>query len=67
MVADENGIDNPLLLASGSPMRVLLEKLMTLSLSENAALIDLCETVWRSTNNVSLDDLCTELGIPLAD
>lgn len=67
MVADENGIDNPLLLATSSTMRVLLEKLMTLSLSENAALIDLCETVWRTKHCVRLEDLCAELGMPLAD
>lgn len=51
MVADDNGIEALDDLPEGSPMRQLLEKLLTLTPLENAALVDACERVWRGYDN----------------
>jgi hypothetical protein len=51
MVADDNGIDTLDELVEGSPLRVLLEKLLALTQLENAALVDVCERVWRGYDN----------------
>ena len=51
MVADDNGIDSLDDMPNESPMRVLLEKLALLSPTENAALVDACERVWRGYQN----------------
>jgi hypothetical protein len=67
MLADDIGIEHPSELLTGSTMRVLLDKLASLSSLENAALIDFCETLWRSLNGEPIEDLCVKLGMHLAD
>lgn len=47
IVADDNGVCNLNELTVGSPMRILLEKLRKLSASQNVALVDSCERLWR--------------------
>lgn len=47
MVADNHGVRDLNELPVGSPMRILLEKLRKLSASQNVALVDFCERVWR--------------------
>lgn len=51
MVADDNGVRRLNSLPEGSHMRQLLEKLLTLTPLENAALVDACERVWRGYDN----------------
>jgi hypothetical protein len=48
---DDLGIDDIDEVQEGSPMRVLLEKLVTLTPVENAVLVDVCERVWRGHEN----------------
>ena len=65
MVADDNGVDSLEELTPDSGLRVLIEKLVELTPAENAALVDVCERVWRSQSGLPLDELCAELGMPL--
>jgi hypothetical protein len=51
MVANDRGIDSIDDLKKGSPLRLLLEKLVELTPVENAALVDVCERVWRGHDN----------------
>jgi hypothetical protein len=51
MVADDNVVRRLKALPEGDHMRQLLEKLLTLSPLENAALVDACERVWRGYDN----------------
>jgi hypothetical protein len=51
MVANDLGLDSIDELPEGSPVRTLLEKLCALTISENAALVDACERVWRGYDN----------------
>lgn len=51
MVADDQGVHSIKDLDKGSPLRVLLEKLLKLSSIENAVLVDVCERVWRGYDN----------------
>ncbi len=51
MVADDQGIEALEDLSERSQMRQLLEKLLTLTSLENAALVDACERVWRGYDN----------------
>ncbi len=50
-VADDNGVDELNDLDTDSPLRILIERLMTLSPLENAVLVDACEQVWRGHPN----------------
>ena len=54
MVADGDGIDSIEALPIGSAMRSLLDKLIGLTVLENAALVDACERVWCGYNNTLL-------------
>jgi hypothetical protein len=65
MVADDNGINDLDDLPSDSALRTLIVKLCKLSNTENLALVDICESVWRSLGNESLDELCAKLGMSL--
>lgn len=51
MVADDQGVESLDELPEGSPLRVLLEKLQALTVSQDAALVDACERVWRGYDN----------------
>lgn len=51
MVADAYGIEELEELDVGNPLRVFLERLLTLSPLENAILVDACEQVWRGHPN----------------
>lgn len=51
MVADEYGIEDLDELDVGNPLRVFLERLLTLSPLEDAVLVDACEQVWRGRPN----------------
>ena len=51
MVADDNGIEGLEDLPESGRMRQLLEKLLSLTPLENAALVDACERVWRGYDN----------------
>lgn len=51
MVADAYGIEELEELDVGNPLRVFLERLLTLSPLENAILADACEQVWRGHPN----------------
>ena len=51
MVADAHGIEELEELDVGNPLRVFLERLLTLSPLENAVLVDACEQVWRGHPN----------------
>lgn len=51
IVADEYGIEELEELDVGNPLRVFLERLLTLSPLENAVLVDACEQVWRGHPN----------------
>lgn len=51
MVANDQGVDSLDEAPEGSKLRALLEKLLALSPSENAALVDACERVWRGYKN----------------
>jgi len=51
IVADEYGIEELEELDAGNPLRVFLERLLTLSPLENAVLVDACEQVWRGHPN----------------
>ncbi len=67
MVADDNGVESMDELEPDSILRMLIKKLGQLSPTENAALVDICERVWRSQSELPLDELCAELGMPLTD
>lgn len=51
MVADDQGVDDIDELAEGDPLRTLLQKLGALTPTEDAALVDACERVWRGYEN----------------
>ena len=51
MVADTFGVDALDDLDEDGHLRVLLEKLLSLTPLENAALVDVCERVWRGHDN----------------
>lgn len=55
MVASDQGIDSMNELKEGHLLRVLLEKLVELTPTENAVLVDVCERVWRGHGNPLLD------------
>ena len=67
MVADDNGIDSLQELSQDSSMRLLLENLIALTQLQNAALVDFCETFWRTRSNIPFDELCSVLGLELVD
>lgn len=67
MVADDNGVESLEELAPDAILRLLIEKLAQLSPTQNAALVDICEMVWRSRSGRPLDELCAELGMPLTE
>ncbi len=67
MVADDNGVEGLEDLEPNSILRLLIQKLAQLSPTENAALVDVCERVWRSHSELPLDELCAELEMPLTD
>lgn len=67
MVADDNGVDSLEELTPDSTLRLLIEKLVELSPAQNAALVDVCERIWRSQSGQPFDELCAELGMPLTD
>ncbi|TDP84775.1 hypothetical protein EV672_103349 [Aquabacterium commune] len=50
-VADDHGVDDLNDLDTDCPVRILIERLMTLSPLENAVLVDACEQVWRGHPN----------------
>lgn len=66
MVADDNGVESLDELEAGSPLRTLLAKLTELSALENGALVDVCERVWRGTNDVPLSQFLAQAGLHLA-
>ena len=51
LVADDHGVDDLNDLDTDSPLRILIERLMTLSPLESAVLVDACEQVWRGHPN----------------
>jgi len=51
IVADDQGVESLDDLEPGHPLRVLLEKLIALTPLENAALVDVCERIWRGYKN----------------
>lgn len=51
MVADDQGVESLDELPEGSPLRVLLDKLQALTVTQDAALVDACERVWRGYDN----------------
>lgn len=51
MVAEDQRVGSLRDLVEGDPLRVLLEKLVALTPVENAALVDVCERVWRGHDN----------------
>jgi hypothetical protein len=51
MVADDLNVEDFEAMPEGHPVRALLEKLAKLSSLENAALVDICERVWRGHQN----------------
>jgi hypothetical protein len=67
MVADDNGVESLEELEPESILRKLIEKLAHFSPTQNAALVDVCERVWRSQGGLPLDELCAELGMPLTE
>ena len=67
MVADDNGVESLKELEPDSILRQLIEKLAHFSPTQNAALVDVCERVWRSQSGLPFDELCAELGMPLTD
>lgn len=66
MVVDDHGIEQLSDLADDSDTRLLLEKLMHLSPTQNAALIDVCERFWRSAKGNSLEETFAEMNFILA-
>lgn len=65
MVADDQGVESLDELEPDSILRLLILKLAKLSPTENAALVDVCERIWRSQSGLPLDELCVEFGMPL--
>lgn len=64
-VADDNGVESVSELGAGSSLRILLEKLAPLSTTQNAALVDVCERVWRE-GEVTLVQQLEAMGLCLA-
>jgi hypothetical protein len=67
MVADDNGIESLDELEEDSNMRILLDKLIQLTRIQNAALVDICEQVWRLKSINSIDDRFQSIGLILAE
>jgi hypothetical protein len=65
MVADDNGVESLEELEPDSILRQLIEKLAHFSPTQNVALVDVCERIWRSQSGLPFDELCAELGMPL--
>lgn len=65
MVADDQGVESLDELGLDSILRLLILKLAKLTPTENAALVDVCERVWRSKGGLPLDEMCLEFGMPL--
>ncbi len=66
MVADDNGMESWDELAKGSDLRSLMERLVALSPLQNAALVDVCEQVWRNGSDMDLAELLKAAGLPPA-
>lgn len=66
MVADDLGIEQLSDLSDDSDVKPLLKKLMQLSPTQNAALIDMCERFWRSDKDRSLKDVFKKMNFVFA-
>lgn len=66
MVADDNGIDSWDEVPEGSSLDGFLQKLVALSPVQNAALVDVCERVWRDRSDRSLAEKLDSAGLPPA-
>lgn len=67
MVADDNGIEELSDLEEDSEIKSLLEKLIELTPTQNAALADCCERIWRLKSINSLRDTFKSMGLSLVD
>lgn len=65
-VADDNGIERVSELGAGSSLGILLEKLASLSTTQNAALVDVCERVWRDSGEATLVQRFEAMGLRIA-
>ena len=65
-VAGDQGVGSVSELEEDSSLRVFLEKLLGLSAVQNAALVDVCERVWRDQGCASLVESLKVLGWRLA-
>jgi len=64
-VADNNGVTNSCQLSADSHLRKLLKLLVELTPLQNAALVDVCETVWRDRLDRSLAESMLLAGLEL--
>ena len=65
-VANCYGVESLESLPEESDMRCLLEKLVSLSPQQNAALVDVCEQVWRNFGERPLAEILAAAGMPPA-
>ena len=65
-VADDNGVESDAALEPGSSLGVLLEKLARLTTTQNAALVDVCERLWRDSRTTPLEESLEAMGFRLA-
>jgi hypothetical protein len=65
MVAADFGIELLSDVSEGSNLHILIEKLIRLSPTQEAALVDMCERYWR--NDVSLKDNFASMNFKFAE
>ena len=64
-VADNNGVTNSCQLSADSHLRKLLKLLVELTPLQNAALVDVCEAVWRDRLDRPLAESMLFAGLEL--
>jgi hypothetical protein len=66
LVADDRGIEDLDDLTDGCELKLLLQKLISLTTLQTVALTDLCERFWRNPSQGSVTEMFESMGLELA-